>query len=107
MGIPIPKVFVVNADGTGVKEVDFRNLFGADRDLSIAKFAWSPDGRKFVFRSQAGSKCNYMALGYKIETGHYPCIYSWNLSTADADGSHVSKAIASPDYEFGELFWIQ
>jgi hypothetical protein len=106
MGIPIPKVFVVNADGTGVKEVAFRNSFGTDRDLQIAKFAWSPDGRKFVFRSRAGSKCNYLALGYKIQTGHYPCIYSWNLSTADADGSHV-KTIGNPDYEFGELFWIQ
>ena len=42
--------------------MEFRNLFGAGHNLSIAKFAWSPDGRKFVFRSQAGSKCNYMAL---------------------------------------------
>jgi hypothetical protein len=107
MGFPIPNVFVVNADGTGVKTVDFRNVFGTDRDLSIAKFAWSPDGRKFVFRSLSGTKCNYLALGYKIQTGHFPCIYSWSLTTADADGSHMSKAIASPDFEFGELFWIQ
>jgi hypothetical protein len=107
MGFPIQKVYVVNADGSGTKAVEFRNLFGTDHDLSVAKFAWSPDGRKFAFRSQAGSKCNYLALGYKFETGNYPCIYSWNLLTADIDGSHIAKAITSPDYEFGELFWIQ
>jgi hypothetical protein len=106
MGIPTPKVYVVNADGTGVKAVDFHSLFGADRDLSISKFAWSPDGRKFVFRSLSGTKCNYLALGYKIQAGNYPCIYSWNLARADADGSHM-KTVGSPDYEFGELFWIQ
>ena len=107
MGFPIQKVYVANADGSGTKEVQFRNLLGADRELSIAKFAWSPDGRKFAFRSQAGSKCNYLAFGYKLETGNYPCIYSWNLITADIDGSHMTKANASPDYDFGELFWIQ
>jgi Protein of unknown function (DUF3617)/WD40-like Beta Propeller Repeat len=107
MGFPIQKVYIVNGDGSGLHAVEFRNLPGAEGELSVAKFAWSPDGRKFVFRSQAGSKCNYLAVGYKIETGHYPCISSWNLLTADVDGSHVSKAIESPDYEFGELFWIQ
>jgi hypothetical protein len=107
MGFPIQKVYVVNADGSGTKEVQFHGFPDTDRDLSIAKFAWSPDGRKFAFRSQAGSTCNKSALGYKYETGNYPCIYSWNLMTADIDGSHVVKAIESPDYEFGELFWIQ
>jgi hypothetical protein len=63
----------------------------ADRDLSIRNFAWAPDGRKFVFRADAGKKCNYAARGYKIETGNVPCIYSLNLTTADVDGSHMTK----------------
>jgi len=107
MGSPIPRIYVVNADGSAMKVIEFRGLFGVERDLSIRSFAWSPDGRQFVFRSEAGSKCNYLALGYKFETGNFPCIYSRDLSTADADGSHLTKVTSEPDYEFGELFWIQ
>jgi Tol biopolymer transport system component len=107
MGVPIPKIYVVNADGSATKMVEFDNLIGINRDLSIRSFAWSPDGRQFVFRSEAGSKCNYLALGYKFETGSFPCIYSRDLFTADVDGSHLTKVTSEPDYEFGELFWIQ
>jgi WD40 repeat protein len=102
MGSPIPRIYIVNADGSESRVVEFRNS-----DLSIRSFAWSPDGREFVFRSEAGSKCNYTALGYKFETGNFPCIYSRNLFTADVDGSHLTKVTSNPDYEFGELFWIQ
>ena len=107
MGSPIPRIYVVNADGSDMKVVEFRNFLGAARDLSIRSFAWSPDGRQFVFRSEAGSKCNYLALGYKLETGSFPCIFSRDLFTADVDGSHVTKVTSEPDYVFGELFWIQ
>jgi len=107
MGSPIPKIYLVNADGTGTKPVEFHNLLGMDRDLSIRNFAWSPNGQQLAFRAEADSKCNYAALGFKFETGHFPCIYSRNLFTVNVDGSHLNKVTPNPDFDSGELFWIQ
>jgi Lipoprotein LpqB beta-propeller domain len=107
MGSPIPKIYLVNADGTGTRAVEFHNLVGVDRDLSIRNLAWSPDGRRFALRTEADSKCNYAAIGYKLETGHFPCIYSRNLIVVDVDGSHLIKVTSTPDFDSGELFWIQ
>jgi WD40 repeat protein len=107
MGSPIPNIYLVNADGTGTKPTEFHNLLGMDRELSIRNFAWSPDGRRFALRVEADSKCNYAAIGFKFETGHFPCIYSRNLIVVDVDGSHLTKVTPTPDFDSGELFWIQ
>jgi hypothetical protein len=107
MGSPTQKIYIVNADGSATKVVEFRDRLGISADSSIRSFAWSPDGQKFVFRSEAGKSCNYTALAYKFETGDFPCIFSRDLFTADIDGSHLSKVTHKPDYDFGELFWIQ
>jgi ankyrin repeat protein len=107
MGSPIAEIYTVNADGTGSRRVEFRNPADSGRELSIRAFAWSPDGTQFAIRAEADSKCNNAALGYKIQTGNFPCIYSRNLFTGNVDGSHLNKVTPVPDYEFGELFWIQ
>lgn len=107
MGSPTPKIYLVNADGTGTKPVELHNLLGMDRELSIRNFAWSPDGRRFALRVEADSKCNYAAIGFKFETGHFPCIYSRNLVVVDVDGSHLTKVTPTADFDSGELFWIQ
>jgi ankyrin repeat protein len=107
MGSPVAKIYTVNADGTSSRPVEFRNPADSGHELSIRAFAWSPDGQQFAIRAEADSKCNNAALGYKIQTGNFPCIYSRNLFTANADGSHLNKVTPVPDYEFGELFWIQ
>jgi Tol biopolymer transport system component len=107
MGSPIPRIYVVNADGSSIKAVAFHNALGMDRDATIRSFAWSPDGRRFALRVEAGSKCNYAALAFKFETGSFPCIYSHNLVTANVDGSNYSQITSAPDYDLGELFWIQ
>jgi WD40 repeat protein len=107
MGFPIRHLYVVNADGGGNQVVEFHGSLGLQKDLSVLSFAWSPDGKKFVLRVGAGKECNYAGgLGYKFETGHFPCIYAKSLLTADVDGSHLI-AVSKSDYEFGELFWIQ
>jgi len=107
MGSPIPKIYLVNADGTGTKPVEFQKLLGMGQDLSVRNFAWSPDGRRFALRVEADSKCNYAAIGFKLQTGHFPCIYSRNLIVVDVDGSHLTKGTPTPDFDSGELFWIQ
>jgi Ankyrin repeats (3 copies)/Domain of unknown function (DUF4124)/Ankyrin repeats (many copies) len=107
MGSPTPKIYLVNADGTGTKPIEFHNLPGTDRELSIRNFAWSPDGRRFALRAEADSKCNNAAAGFEFETGHFPCIYSRNLIVVDVDGSHLAKVTPIPDFDSGELFWIQ
>jgi ankyrin repeat protein len=107
MGLPIPHIYVVNADGSGNKPIEFHGFLVSGKDLSIRSFAWSPDGHRFVFRTDAGKRCNYTGVGYKIETGNFPCIYSKNLFIADVDGSHLTKITPTPDYDSGELFWIQ
>jgi Tol biopolymer transport system component len=95
------RIYVVNADGSHLQAIEFHNFVGVDLGLSIRSFAWSPDGRQFVFRSEAGKKCNYAALAYKFDTGSFPCIFSRNVFTAAVDGSHLthcptlSYAIAS------------
>jgi len=53
MGSPTPKIYLVNADGTGTKPVEFHNLPGMDRDLSIRNFAWSPQ-RPAIRHSRRG-----------------------------------------------------
>jgi len=107
MGSPIPKIYLVNSDGTGTRPLEFRNLLGMDHDLSIRNFAWSPNGQQLAFRAEADSKCNYAALGFKFQTGNFPCIYSRNLFTVNIDGSHLNKVTPTPDFDSGELFWIQ
>jgi len=89
------------------KPVEFHKLVGMGQDLSIRNFAWSPDGRRFALRVEADSKCNYAAIGFKRQTGHFPCIYSRNLIVVDVDGSHLTKVTPTPDFDSGELFWIQ
>lgn len=107
MGSPVPKIYLANADGTGTKAIEFHNLLGMDRDLSIRSFAWSPNGQQLALRAEADSKCNTAALGFKFETGNFPCIYSRNLFTVNLDGSHLNKVTSAPDFDSGELFWIQ
>jgi hypothetical protein len=107
MGSSIQHLYVVNADGGGNQVVEFHGSLGSQKDLSVRSFAWSPDGKKFVLRVDAGKKCNYAGgLGYKFETGDFPCIYAKSLLTADVDGSHLI-AVSKSDYESGELYWIQ
>lgn len=107
MGSPIPQIYVINSDGTAMKAIEFKNALGTDREPSIRSFAWSPDGRRFAIRAEADSKCNNAALGFKFETGRFPCIYSRNLFTVNADGSHLIKVTSNPDYDSGDLFWVQ
>jgi len=76
-------------------------------DLSIRNFAWSPDGRRFALRAERDSKCNYAAIGFKLQTGNCPCIYSRNLIVVDVDGSYLTKVTPTSDFDSGELFWIQ
>jgi hypothetical protein len=57
--------------------------------------------------SPAVVTCNYSALGHKFNTGEFPCIYSTNLFTSNADGTNLKKVLAKADYDMGELFWIQ
>ena len=104
---PIPKMYLVNADGTGTKPLEFHNLPGIDRELSIRSFAWSPDGRRFALRAEADSKCNTAATGFKFETGNFPCIYSRNLLVVHVEGSYLTRVTPTPDFDSGDLFWIQ
>jgi len=106
---PKRQLFVVNRDGTHLKATEFRILGVMVHDVPIYSFAWSPDGRQFVFRSSylALDKCNVLALGYLIDTGHLPCTGARNLFTSNADGSNLSRITPSYDYSAGQLFWIQ
>ena len=79
-----------------------------------SEIMWEPNlqfrvtnGQQFAFRAEADSKCNYAALGFKFQTGNFPCIYSRNLFTANIDGTHLNKVTPTPDFDSGELFWIQ
>jgi WD40 repeat protein len=97
-------LYTVRPDGTDLQAVKF-----ASPNVDLKSFAWSPDGRRLVFRSYfEGSKtCNYSALGYKFNVGEFPCIYSSNLFTSNADGTNLRKILRKADYHMGELFWIQ
>jgi hypothetical protein len=108
VGAPEMRLFVVNADGTHLHQVRFKSSWGNERDLTIRAFAWSPDGRELILRVEAGKKCNYIGgLGYKFEVGEFPCIASRELYRSLADGSQLTKVSSHPDYDLGDLFWVQ
>ena len=96
--------YTVRPDGTEPRQVKF----GA-ADVELKSFSWSPDGRRLVFRSffQASKICNYSAVGYKVNTGNFPCVDGTNVFTSNADGTNLRKISPQPDYSQGELFWIQ
>lgn len=100
-------------DGGGVQTRVTLNSPGLiHSDMRVNTFAWSPDGRRIVFRSpyDASEKCNYRAVGYKFDTGSFPCIHGSNLFVGNADGTSVSRITEEPDYAYastGELFWVQ
>jgi hypothetical protein len=106
-GVALTHLSVVNADGTGIHEVVFRSGLRAAQELRVRSFGWSPDGNEFLLHAEAGTKCNYDALGYKFETGTFPCIGSRELYRSRADGSALTKVSPFLDYSFGDLFWIQ
>ena len=91
-------------------EVKSTGLF--KKDVTLNSFAWSPDGQRMVFRSafEAAENCNHLALGYKFETGNFPCLNGSNLYTSNSDGTGLRRITAQTDYAYasqGELFWIQ
>ena len=96
--------YTVRPDGTELRQVKFGSA-----DVELKSFSWSPDGRRLVFRSffQATKICNYSAVGYKVNTGNFPCIDGTNVFTSNADGTNLRKISPQPDYSQGELFWIQ
>ena len=96
--------YTVRPDGTELRQVKFGSA-----DVELKSFSWSPDGRRLVFRSffQASKICNYSAVGYKVNTGDFPCINGTNVFTSNADGTNLRKISPQPDYSQGELFWIQ
>ena len=96
--------YTVRPDGTELQQVKFGSA-----DVELKSFSWSPDGRRLVFRSffQGSKTCNYSAVGYKINTGDFPCINGSNVFTSNADGTSLRKISPQPDYSQGELFWIQ
>jgi Tol biopolymer transport system component len=96
---------IVNPDGTDSKVVEFRNGHGPS--LAVRAFSWSPDSSRFVFRAEGASQCDRSAVGYKIETGEFPCTISFDVFTAKTDGTDVKKISHHSDPFFGELFWIQ
>jgi Tol biopolymer transport system component len=102
------KLYLVNADGSDLRAVVFRDSGKHERNVPIYHFAWSPDGHKLVFRTTylAGKKCNY-DISYKLGTGSFPCAIGSNLFTSDADGTNLNRITSKFDYGDGELFWIQ
>jgi hypothetical protein len=96
--------YTVRPDGTQLQQVKFGSA-----DVELKSFSWSPDGRRLVFRSffQGSKICNYSAVGYKIDTGDFPCINGSNVFISNADGTNLRKISPQPDYSQGELFWIQ
>jgi WD40 repeat protein len=96
---------IVNPDGTDSRIVEFRSGQGAG--LAVRSFSWSPDSSRVVFRAEAGSHCDRSAIGYKIETGEFPCTVSFDVFTAKTDGTDIQKINHHSDPFFGELFWIQ
>jgi WD40-like Beta Propeller Repeat len=96
--------YVVRPDGTDLRQVRFGSA-----DVDLKSFSWSPDGRRLIFRSffQGTKLCNYSAVGYKFNTGDFPCVTGANLFTSNADGTNLRKISPQPDYSQGELFWIQ
>ncbi|SRR6266404_4618279 len=107
MGDP-RRIFVINMDDKDLRAVEYRAAGITDHGFDIYSFAWSPDGRQFAFRSnyQAREKCNYN-LGYKFDTGKFPCLTGENLFTSNVDGSNLKKVTPKFDYVSGELFWVQ
>jgi WD40 repeat protein len=99
------RLTIVSPDGTDSRVVEFRNGLGAR--LAVRSFSWSPDSSRVVFRAEAGSHCDRSAIGYKIETGEFPCTLSFDVFTAKVDGTDVKKINHHSDPFFGELFWIQ
>ncbi len=97
-------LYTAKSDGTAMQHIKF-----ALGDMDLKSFDWSPDSRHLVFRSFFGAKeiCNYQAIGYKFNTGSFPCIRGINLYVSNADGTEVRKIMPEPDYVSGELFWIQ
>lgn len=107
MGAPEVRLYVVNSDGTGLHSIAFRNVFGLTKHPEIDTFAWSPDARQLLISAVSTSICNYTALGYKFETGEFPCIYGRDLYLSDSDGGHFRKVSPAPSFEVGDLLWIQ
>lgn len=108
-------LYAMNADGTDIGRVRLRTrgMLGeheiSDKDAEILSFAWSPDGRQFVLRSTYDSpqRCDYSALGTKIQRGSFPCDRGSRLFTSRVDGS-AFEAISDVEYVFlSQLFWIQ
>ena len=103
------QLLVMNADGSELRAVQFKLLGFIPQHLPVPSFAWSPDGRKFVFRSpyRATDICNYLAIGYRFETGSFPCVHGRNLFTSNVDGSELTRISHDFGYGMGELFWIR
>jgi hypothetical protein len=109
---PNRQLNLIDTDGSHLRVVDFTGAGRDTHDVPIVSFAWSPDGRRFAFRSryQARRKCNEQAVGYVFETGNFPCLNGTNLFTSNIDGSALKRITPEQDDTYGgpgELFWIQ
>jgi len=96
------KLYVINADGTGMKPIVFKPT-----DAEVENYSWSPDGNQFVIASNVedGKRCS-MNLGYYLEVGGFPCIQGYDLYTSNSDGSNLERITKEPFYFSYDLSWL-
>lgn len=94
------QLYVVNADGSDLHKVRLQPA-----PISVAAFTWSPDGKRFAFRSVTSKSCHF---AFRTDS-FQQCRAETALFASDADGRNMEKVRGtdSDDQRLGTtLFWF-